>query len=734
MKNKQKFISIDLETTGLDSKKDSIIEVGLILFDIDQEIERYSSLVFYDKKLSGVVKRITNIDESELLKAPKIDEVLEKIKEYYDEDVIVVGHNIDFDLAFLQEAGLDMAELKKIDSWYLASILIFNIKSYSLEYLSRMIRWEYNAHRALDDAIAVKVLLVYLFDLMKTIPQNTRDKINEVCEKGDWSYGFVFDLIWADGEIKESKKFISSGHTELNIDSEEKKGKWFVEKSFGEMQKELNSNEELVVLSQVVFDRLQKENFADLNYFDTRRNYICRERLKLTLRKHVLDNDEIGVLVKILVRVSKGYWDGLIKQINLSRTEYNKKDIFRCDGSICHGNCYFDNRLGSILDKKIGIVGTYSFAKNNFEKIKYENLKIWSENILLEDGISNILSEYYNLNQLVGRLEENLENEVELSKRKKIEEVYKKVKILSNGFGLMVRSKANKTDYGSFLDITPMTKNDLSFISVVNQSKAIIEYVDNDLEQVAKEILGLCDSLVDNSDNIIKIWLDSRDELKITILRKVFKNELLDSFENKNILLSARSISNSENYYGEKYFSEGYEYELKNVEGKLEDVEKSTNEVGLDIEYFAEKDYNLAVFSSKKKVDAYYDYYHNKASEKNLTLFREKKKFMGKGFEKGIILCAYSELGQLQLDRDVFDFVYLNDLMFDVPGEVTTTTRSMAYEDNSFLKYSLPRMMLRFRFVLSLLKEGGKLAVGDKRFYHKSYGQTIRDKLDLKWI
>ena len=39
------FIAIDLETTGLDSKKDKIIEVGAVKFKGNLELDRFSSLV-----------------------------------------------------------------------------------------------------------------------------------------------------------------------------------------------------------------------------------------------------------------------------------------------------------------------------------------------------------------------------------------------------------------------------------------------------------------------------------------------------------------------------------------------------------------------------------------------------------------------------------------------------------------------------------------------------------------
>ena len=54
------YIALDIETTGFDTDRDDIIEIGATLFDNDKIIDSYSSLIHTGKLLPPLITRRTN--------------------------------------------------------------------------------------------------------------------------------------------------------------------------------------------------------------------------------------------------------------------------------------------------------------------------------------------------------------------------------------------------------------------------------------------------------------------------------------------------------------------------------------------------------------------------------------------------------------------------------------------------------------------------------------------------
>jgi DNA polymerase III epsilon subunit family exonuclease len=102
----QRFIVLDLETTGLDPAQHEIIEIGAIRVNRDSDIhDTFSALV---KPKRRVPKRITQITGISQDMVDNEGEPLGKaIKEFatFIEDLPLVTFNAEFDMAFLQNAA-----------------------------------------------------------------------------------------------------------------------------------------------------------------------------------------------------------------------------------------------------------------------------------------------------------------------------------------------------------------------------------------------------------------------------------------------------------------------------------------------------------------------------------------------------------------------------------------------------------------------------------------------------
>lgn len=164
------FIVLDLETTGLSAKDDTIIECAFVKIDRNtfEEIDRFSSFVNPWVEIPGLISQITNIFESDIEGAPKFWDIQDDIQDFI-EWLPLIGHNIPFDIRFLEAHGIDTSKNPYIDTFFLANFLCFEEKSLNLWYLCDVfgIQLE-NAHRAIDDTLAtVKVFQCLIWKLQK---------------------------------------------------------------------------------------------------------------------------------------------------------------------------------------------------------------------------------------------------------------------------------------------------------------------------------------------------------------------------------------------------------------------------------------------------------------------------------------------------------------------------------------------------------------------------------------
>ena len=100
------YVAIDLETTGLDPKKEKIIEIGAVKVVDGQVAEEFSTLVDPRRLLEERISELTGITDAELSGAPYIDEIIGLAAEFIG-DLPLLGHRILFDYSFLKRAAVN---------------------------------------------------------------------------------------------------------------------------------------------------------------------------------------------------------------------------------------------------------------------------------------------------------------------------------------------------------------------------------------------------------------------------------------------------------------------------------------------------------------------------------------------------------------------------------------------------------------------------------------------------
>jgi len=182
------YVALDLETTGLDSKRDTIIEVGAVRFRTtfdngtiqSRVLDKWSSLINPGRPIPIQIQHLTGITEKQVRQSPHFSQVINDLGRYVGQHP-VVGHNIGFDLGFLNNQGLPLSNLA-IDTFELAGILLpHHTDRYSLSKLGEMMGLtNLGSHRALDDAIASKDLYIALLDHASQLPITILQEINRL--------------------------------------------------------------------------------------------------------------------------------------------------------------------------------------------------------------------------------------------------------------------------------------------------------------------------------------------------------------------------------------------------------------------------------------------------------------------------------------------------------------------------------------------------------------------------
>ena len=97
------YIVVDVETTGFDVVSNDIIEISAVKYRCNRKVDEYSTLIDIEKPVPARITKLTGITNDMLIGAAKPGEALAGFIKFIGDDILI-GHNVTFDLAFL-DAG-----------------------------------------------------------------------------------------------------------------------------------------------------------------------------------------------------------------------------------------------------------------------------------------------------------------------------------------------------------------------------------------------------------------------------------------------------------------------------------------------------------------------------------------------------------------------------------------------------------------------------------------------------
>lgn len=175
------YVIFDIETTGLDPYNDKIIEIGAVKVKNLNIVDRYSSFINPEMKLSDFTKSLTNISDEDVENAPKIEEVLPEFLDFI-KDATLVAQNAKFDIGFITEKAKQMnikTNFSYIDTINWAKLVLPEQKKYNLDALCKRFNIPNdNHHRAVNDAEVTTKIFIELLNRISAMNVETLVDIN----------------------------------------------------------------------------------------------------------------------------------------------------------------------------------------------------------------------------------------------------------------------------------------------------------------------------------------------------------------------------------------------------------------------------------------------------------------------------------------------------------------------------------------------------------------------------
>ncbi len=183
------FVVFDIETTGLSSITDKIIEIGAVRCKNGEIIDRFDTFVDPEISIPREITELTSITDEMVSGAPKIAQALTMFLDFC-KDTVTVAHNASFDTGFIRTScavcGLEFNNTY-IDTLAMSRFVNTDLKRHNLDALKEYFKLEdFHHHRACDDAeITAKILQKMLEKLREDGITDTETMARAMSDRAD---------------------------------------------------------------------------------------------------------------------------------------------------------------------------------------------------------------------------------------------------------------------------------------------------------------------------------------------------------------------------------------------------------------------------------------------------------------------------------------------------------------------------------------------------------------------
>lgn len=762
------FISIDLETTGVEAQKDKIIEFGAVKFALINNardlkiLEEKSFLIHPGITLPQIITHITGITDEDLQGAPKIEEKAQEIKDFIG-DLPIIGHNIQFDTGFLKANGI-LPEISnpELDTFELSTILMPGLPSYSLEIISKILKLQHlEKHRALDDAIAAMELFAKLAQKFTHLPEELVEKIKSLCQKTDWEGKILFSTLENEKATQETEtqSFQEPSYKILSLTDDQKillentNRLYQTPAPYAELARNLTKAAEkdtYIAVPYKLFREIEQTLPDSLAKIDKPQNYISPKKLNDFTEKSQFTKSEFAALMKYLIW-SKQTKTGLLSELKILPEEKSTINKINIDPDKTENEYFYEKALEKDTDSPA--LCTHDWL------ISAPNSSYTIKNLILIDFESFTKSVSFE-NSTYLKLEILLEQLNTLPQTAEIEALKAKSTILFGLMGMLHQKYHDNNAYiarafineeisstKEFSDIKQAIKN----LFELSQALGNLNTEENHtaLQNWKKSLTGLHGIFIEPKLNDELVWLEIDYKQDLT-LRKV-PYELAPEI--------AKVLSRAESY---KIVSENLDLNdncafTKRLFGLNEDIalheEKRTTKLTINIAQDApDEDHKkemvkifqkilqgktAILFSSQKQLEYFTLELKKELKDTNLKLASQFTGSIGKITEQFKVdptnsILLLNSYFWLNLASEIYENIeqfIIYRLPFDPPSDPFVMTNSLKFSD-PFNEFQIPLINFSLRSLINRLKPIAKeVLILDSRLTTKSYGKQIIENL-----
>ncbi|NGX56694.1 MAG: DNA polymerase III PolC-type [Candidatus Anoxychlamydiales bacterium] len=173
---KETFICLDIEATGLDTKSDKIIEIAMVKFTFSEILDKFETLIDPKRDIPKISQDIHNISDDMVKGKPFIEDVLPDILNFIKGNFIV-GHGIGYDISLIDsEAKRSSVPCSIISNTHIDTLRLARLYGESPVNSLEALRKHFNiafegAHRAMNDVIVNIEVFKRLTNKFKTTSQ-----------------------------------------------------------------------------------------------------------------------------------------------------------------------------------------------------------------------------------------------------------------------------------------------------------------------------------------------------------------------------------------------------------------------------------------------------------------------------------------------------------------------------------------------------------------------------------
>jgi len=178
------YVVYDLETLGLNSHENDIIEIGAVKMKGDRIIDTYSKFVKPSRPIPRKIEELTGINNGMVASADSIEKVLPEFMEFIG-DATLVAHNAKFDIGFIKRDTKKYMDIdykpSLIDTLQWARDLMPDLNGHGLKTVTKKLGVALESHhRAVDDSQATAGMFAIFLGMMREKGATTLDKLDGI--------------------------------------------------------------------------------------------------------------------------------------------------------------------------------------------------------------------------------------------------------------------------------------------------------------------------------------------------------------------------------------------------------------------------------------------------------------------------------------------------------------------------------------------------------------------------